>query len=123
MSSTTPTERALRLRLQAARLQERELPDLIDTAYGAKSAATQESTAPAGAVSQAEAQEEARNALIKRGALTAEELASLPVAEATALALERQRTQITALEEQTAGYAGGKRGQDAFKRPPRTIRR
>jgi hypothetical protein len=123
MTSTTPTERALRLRVQAARLQERELPDLIDTAYGAQSATAPETTGRANTASQAEIQDEARNALIKRGHLTAEELDTLPVAEATALALERQRAQITALEEQTAEYAGGKRGRDDFKRPPKTLRR
>jgi hypothetical protein len=125
MTSTTPTERALRLRVQAARLQERELPDLIGTAYGPQpaTATAPETTGRTNTATQAEIQDEARNALIKRGHLTAEELDSLPVAEATALALERQRAQITALEEQTAEYAGGKRGRDDFKRPPRTLRR
>jgi hypothetical protein len=92
-------------------------------AYGTKSATVPETTERGTAASQAEMQEEARSVLMKRGHLTAEELDTLPVTDATAVALERQRAQITALEEQTAEYAGGKRGRDDFKRPPRTLRR
>ena len=34
MSGATPTDRALRLRLEAARMQERSLPELVRRAYG-----------------------------------------------------------------------------------------
>lgn len=122
MSSTTPTDRALRLRLEAARMQERALPDLVQRAYGEigpeAAANTRVSTQ-----SPEEARDAARTALVERGYLTAEELDTLPQADALGKAQESVRVQIADLEAQAAEFGGGKRGQDAFKRPPKTIRR
>lgn len=124
MSSATPTDRALRLRLEAARMQGRALPDLVRRAYGESTGGDQAAQGRGPAQSPEEVCDTARTALVERGYLAAEELETLPVDEALGVAEERLRAQIADLEAQTAELGGvGKRGQDAFKRPPKTIRR
>jgi hypothetical protein len=122
MSTTTPSKRAIRLRIQAARVQERSLPDHVRRAYGEtpdqSAGGTKEEPSPA------EQRESARASLVERGHLTVEELDTLTVDDAITLALQRQREQIAALEEQSASLDDRERGQpDSFSRPPRTLHR
>ena len=122
MTSTTPTKRALQLRLQAARMQERTLPDHVRRAYGElpEQPASRRGNEP----SPDEIRQGARASLIERGHLTAKELDTIPVDEAIRVALQRQQEQIAALEEQSAQLGDEERGYgDAVSRPPKTLRR
>lgn len=123
MSSATPTDRALRLRLEAARMQERSLPDLVRRAYGALPEAPHDTKGRSSEQSPEEMRDAARTALVERGYLTAEELEKLPVGDALDKAQEALRAQIAELEAQAGTRGGDKRGQETFKRPPKTLRR
>jgi len=118
MKSKAPTTKALRLRLQAARVAERALPDQVRRAYGEASGPLAD--LPADDPLLAETRERARAALVERGLLTREELDTLPVAEATAVALGVVRDQIAALQEEQAEHPTK---PDPFGRAPRTLRR
>jgi hypothetical protein len=118
VSSKAPTEKALRLRLQAARVVERGLPDQVQRAYG--HLPDQLATRPIDDPSVVEARDKARSALVERGLLTQEELDTLPMDEATAVALGHVRDQIVALQEE---QAAAPTKLDAFGRAPRTLRR
>lgn len=104
-------------------MQERALPDLVQRAYGETVIEQQAANARGNTQSPQDARDAARTALVERGYLTAEDLETLPLAEALSTAQERVRAQIADLEAQAGTRGGDKRGQETFKRPPKTIRR
>lgn len=118
MESKILTTKELRLRLQAARVLERSLPDQVRRAYG---------EAPIGGENRpddspllAEAREKARTSLVGKGLLTAEEVDALSVDEATSTALQRLREQIAGLQ---AEQERDRTAAESFGTPPRTLRR
>ena len=123
MSGATPTDRALRLRLEAARMQERSLPDLVRRAHGELPEAPHDTKGRSSEQNPEEIRDAARTALVERGYLTTEALETLPIADALDKAQEALRAQIAELEAQAGTRGGDKRGQETFKRPPKTLRR
>jgi hypothetical protein len=123
MSSTMPSDRALRLRLEAARMQARALPDLVQRAYGEPGPEEEAANTRVSTQSPEEVRDAARTALVERGYLTPEELETLAEADALGTARERLRAQVADLEAQAGSRGGDRRGQETFKRPPKTIRR
>jgi hypothetical protein len=112
------TKKDLRLRLQAARVLERSVPDQIRRAHGDVPAQVGGGSADEALL--AETRAKARASLIDKGLLTPEEIDSLPVTEATSVALERLREQIAALQ---AEQARDRTTAESFVKPPRTLRR
>jgi hypothetical protein len=112
------TKKELRLRLQAARVVERTVPDQVRRAYGDEP--SQRENRPEDDPLLAESREKARTSLVDKGLLTREEFDTLPVDEATSAALQRLRDQMAALQaEQTLDSTT----HDSFGKPPRTLRR
>jgi hypothetical protein len=112
------TKKDLRLRLQAARLLERTLPDQVHRAYGDLPA--YDGDRPTDEALMAESRAKARASLVDKGLLTPEEIDTLPVAEATRVALERLRGQIATLQDE---QARDRTSAESFVKPPRTLRR
>jgi hypothetical protein len=118
MMSKAPTTKALRLRLQAARTAERALPEQVRRAYGEASGPLAD--LPDDDPLLIESRDRARAALVERGLLTQEEIDTLPVAEASAVALGVLRDRIAALQEEQAERPTK---PDPFGPAPRTLRR
>ena len=121
MSSRQLTKRELQLRKQAARMQEKSLPDQVRRAYGE---AAPDAAEPASDEQPAsEARDKARASLIARGFLSEEELTTLSVDAATTLVLERLHEQVSALESEGDDGGGEDSNTASFKKPPRILRR
>jgi hypothetical protein len=118
MMSKILTTKELRLRLQAARLAERTVPDQVRRAYG--EALRQGENPPHDDKLLAEGRARAQNSLVDKGLLTREELDTLAVDEAISAARQRLRDEIAALQAEQARDAAT---PDSSVRPPRTLRR
>ncbi len=124
MSSRQLTKRELQLRKQAARMQEKSLPDQVRRAYGEAAEAAPDTAEPASDEQLAsEARDKARASLIARGFLSEEELTTLSVDAATTLVLERLHEQVSALESEGDDGVGEDSNTATFKNPPRILRR
>lgn len=104
-------------------MQERALPDLVQRAYGEPGPEDETANTRVGTQSPDEMRDAARTALVERGYLTAEELERLSQADALGTARERLRAQVAEMEAQAGTRGGDRRGQETFKRPPKTLRR
>lgn len=118
MSSTTLTRKALRLRLQAARVVERTLPDQIRRAYGKMP--DQLADLPVDDPLLVGTRERAQSSLVNRGLLTHVELATLSVDDAASVATQRLHDEMTTLQEELAKQPTN---SDSHVKPPRTLRR
>jgi hypothetical protein len=118
VSSNTLTKKALRLRLQAARVGERTLPDQVRRAYG--TTPDQQADLPADDPLVVGEREKAQASLVNRGLLTNGELATLSVDDAAKVAAERLHEEIAALQDELAKRPTG---SDSIVKPPRTLRR
>lgn len=118
MNTRILTKKDLRLRLQAARAQERTIPDQVRRAYG--EAPGQDGGVPTDEAHLAETRAKARASLIDKGLLTPEEVDTLSVDEATSTALQRLRQQIASLQ---AEQKRDRTSAESFVPPPRTLRR
>jgi hypothetical protein len=121
MAEKQPTKLTLLLRLRAARAMEKGLPEQVRRAYGdAPSVLTD---LPSDDPHLATVRENARASLLKQGYLTEEDLDTLPVDEAIAMARQRLRVQIASLQEQSETLARQEKGNpDRVTRAPRTLR-
>ena len=121
MAEKQLTKRTLLLRLRAARAMEKGLPDQIRRAYG--DAPTVLTDLSEDDPHLATVRENARASILKQGYLTEEDLDTLPVDEATAIALQRLRTEVASLQEQSDALARQEKGNpDRVTRAPRTLR-
>ena len=121
MSEKQSTKRAIMLRLRAARAMEKGLPDQVRRAYG--DAPSVLADLPSDDPHLASVSENARASLLKQGYLTEEDLDTLPVDEAIAMALQRLRAHIASLQEEFDMLARrGSGNPDRVARPPRVLR-
>lgn len=121
MAEKRPTKRTLLLRLRAARAMEKGLPDQIRRAYG--DAPSVLADLPSDDPHLVAVSENARASLLKQGFLTEEDLETLPVDEAIAMARQRLRAEIASLQEQSDTLARQDRGNpDRVAKAPRTLR-
>jgi hypothetical protein len=121
MADKQPTKRTLLLRQRATRAMEKGLPDQVRRAYG--DAPTVLADLPSDDPHLAAVRENARSSLLKQGYLTEEELDTLPVDEAIAMARQRLRAQVASLQEQSDTLARQDKGSpDRVTRAPRSLR-
>jgi hypothetical protein len=118
VSSTTLTKKALRLRLQAARVGERTLVEQVRRAYG--TLPEQAAELPADDPLVVGEREKAQASLVNRGLLSHEELATLTAGDATSIASQRLRDEIASLQDELAKQPTR---SDSIVKPPRTLRR
>jgi hypothetical protein len=121
MAEKQLTKRTLLLRLRAARAMERGLPEQIRRAYGDAPGVLAD--LPSDDPHLAAVRDNARASLLKQRYLTEEDLDTLPVEEATDIALQRLRAQVASLQEQSDVLARQERGNpDRITKAPRTLR-
>ena len=121
MAEKQLTKRTLLLRLRAARAMEKGLPDQIRRAYGDAPRVLTDLSEDDPHL--ATVRENARASLLKQGYLTEEDLDTLQVDEAIAIARQRLRTEIASLQEQSDALARQEKGNpDRITRAPRTLR-
>jgi len=121
MAEKQPSKRTLMLRLRAARAMEKGLPDQIRRAYG--DAPSVLADLPSDDPHLTTVRENARVSLLKQGYLSDEDLDTLPVDEAIAMAQQRVRAHIASLQEESDMLTRRETGNpDRVPRPPRTLR-
>ena len=121
MADKQPTKRTLLLRQRAARVMEKDLPDQVRRAYGDAPSVLVD--LPSNDPHLAVVRENARASLLKQGYLTEEELDTLPVDEAIAMAQQRLRALVTSLQEQSDTLARQEKSNpDRATRAPRSLR-
>lgn len=118
MSSTTLNKKALRLRLQAARVAERTLSDQVRRAFG--TTPDQAADPPADDPLVVGERERAQASLVNRGLLTHEELATLSVDDAASMASQRLQDEMATLQDELAKHPTT---SNSLVKPPRTLRR
>ena len=122
MNDRAPSKQALLQRQRATRVQEKTLPDQVRTAYG--QVPIELSDLASDDPQLAQIRESARASFVKHDRLTEEELNTLPVDEAVAVAVQRLRDQAASLKQQADSLATEDRASaNASHKPPRTVRR